>query len=124
MLFEGLPEHIAPHRARRKSPLRQPVAAVRERQVAPFLSVESRQYKLPFPRAREVAGKFLRDALHEGMKDAAKKIVVTAILASPVVVGHLKYGILGWKAEREVPKVTTPWQTSVTPANRPNTLRP
>ena len=125
MLFEALPEHIAPGRGRRKSPPRQPIAAVAERQTAPSASVQPRQFRLPFPRAREAAGKFVRDAIHEGMKDAAKKVVVGAIFAGgAAAVGHFQFDAFGWKTKQEPPKVIKPWETTVTKAPRAPSARP
>lgn len=115
MLFEALPEHFAPSRGRRKSPPRPTKATVAERQTAPSAKVELGQFKL----AREAAVKFVRDAIHEGMKDAAKKAVVTAIFASgAAAVGHFQFDAFGWKSKVEPPTVIKPWETTVTRAPR------
>jgi hypothetical protein len=125
LLFEALPEHLAPNRTRRKSSSTQPIAALAAPQEAPSKQKAPHQFRLPFPKAREAAGKFVRDALHEGMKDAAKKVVVTAIFASgAAAVGHVQFDAFGLKAKRELPKVITPWETTVKPAQRIPVIRP
>ena len=125
MLFEALPEHFAPSRGRRKSPPRPPRTTVAERPTAVSAAVELAQFKFPFPRAREAAGKFVRDAIHEGMKDAAKEVVVTAIFASgAAAIGHFQYDVFGWKAKVEPPTVIKPWETTVMRARRLPVARP
>jgi hypothetical protein len=66
----------------------------------------------------------VRDAIHEGIKDAAKKVVVTAIFATgATAVGHFQFDIFGWKATAEPPKMIKPWETTVKPAERQGSLR-
>ena len=79
-------------------------------------------------KAREAAGIFVREAVHDGMKDAARKVVVGAILATgvqgsqPSDISVMKG--LDFKKKAEPPKIMKPWETTVTREPRPQSVRP
>ena len=127
MLFEALPEHVAPNFSRRKYASRRPAATnVSVQPSSPPLPASHDQFEWPFPKARQATRKFILDAVHDGMKDAAKGVVKGAIIASGVAaIGAVGYfGLDSLKKKPEPPKMMQPWETTVTKAPRATITRP
>lgn len=120
-LFEALPQHVAPSSARRRGRGTQRSSASKALSQPPTTRLtEPTQFEWPFPRAREAAGKFVKEALHDGAKEAAKKVVVGLIFAGgATAVGHFQFDSFGWKERRESKAVIQPWETTVTPETHP-----
>lgn len=132
MLFDALPEHGDPNRPQRKLGSRR-AASANPTSTSPIALEASsanapHQIEWPFPKARAAAGKFVRDAVQDGMKDAAKKVVAGAIIATGAAaigaVGFFGLEGVGLRKKAEPPKLMKPWETTVTRESRPQTVRP